>query len=150
MTREDAPLLSLIVPVGGRHSDVGLLYKEYRAAVEQLEHPFEFIFVLDGPDRDTAARLRALVDDHEPITVVALSRSFGEATALVVGLSHARGDLILTLPAYNQIVAAEIALLVTALQGCDVAVAVRDRRKGGPFEKLRRWMFHALLRAFTG
>ena len=140
----------MIVPVGPRHTDVGRLYAEYRAAVQQLEHPFEFIFVLDGPDHESRAQLAALARSNEPVTVVALSRSFGEATALIVGLSHARGSLILTLPAYNQILPAEIGLLVTALQDCDVAVAVRDRRKGGPFEKLRRWTFHALLAAFTG
>jgi glycosyltransferase involved in cell wall biosynthesis len=118
--------------------------------LQQLGHPFEFIFVLDGPDRDSAAQLAALARAHEPVTVAVMSRSFGEATALTVGLSYAQGSLILTLPAYNQIVPSEIGLLVTALRDCDVAVAVRDRRKGGPFEQLRRWTFHALLDAFTG
>ena len=150
MSAEPAALLSVIVPVGPRHTDIGRLYAEYRSALEPLAHPFEFIFVLDGPDHESRAQLASLAQSNEPVIVVALSRSFGEATALVVGLSHARGRLILTLPAYNQIVPAEIALLVTALQDCDVAVAVRDRRKGGPFEKLRRWTFHALLKAFTG
>ena len=150
MSAESAALLSVIVPVGSRHADIGQLYGEYRAAVQQLEHPFEFVFVLDGPDPTSRAQLGALTQGNQPVTVVALSRSFGEATALIVGLSHAKGSLILTLPAYNQILPAEIGLLVSALQTCDVAVAVRDRRKGGPFEKLRRWTFHALLAAFTG
>src|SRR4029453_8353603 len=40
-----AALLSVIVPVGARHTDIGQLYDEYRAAMLQLEHPLEFIFV---------------------------------------------------------------------------------------------------------
>jgi glycosyltransferase involved in cell wall biosynthesis len=150
VSSNEAALVSVIVPVGQHHADVGRLYAEYKAALMQVLHPFEFIFVLDGPARESSAKLAALVDGGEPVTVVALSRSFGEATALTVGLSHANGGLILTLPAYNQIVPEEIGLLVTELRNCDVAVAVRDQRKGGPFEKLRRWTFHALLAVFTG
>ena len=84
------------------------------------------------------------------ITVVSLTRSFGEATATMAGFEQASGQVILTLPAYFQIDAAELPKLVDALERCDLAIARRWPRAGGPFERLRRRAFHGLLRGVTG
>ena len=37
------------------------------------------------------------------ITVIGLTKRFGEATALMAGFERARGEIIVTLPAYYQI-----------------------------------------------
>ena len=44
----DIKLLSIIVPVGSRRSNLKPLYAQYKAGVEQTGLPYEFIFVLDG------------------------------------------------------------------------------------------------------
>jgi glycosyltransferase involved in cell wall biosynthesis len=89
--------------VCSRHSNIAELYDEYRAGLELLGAPYEVIFVLDGPHRDAAEALRELQQRGESIAVIRLTRSFGEATALMAGFEHARGSIIVTLPAYHQI-----------------------------------------------
>ena len=108
------------------------------------------IFVLDGPQPAAYAALRALRDLGEPITILNLSRVFGEATALAAGFERAAGAIVLTLPAYHQIDGSEIATLVAALGTADLAVGRRWPRAGGRFEIYRRAVFHRMVGAFTG
>jgi glycosyltransferase involved in cell wall biosynthesis len=137
--------LSVIIPVGNRHSDVAQLYAGYRSGLSALGRSCEFIFVLDGPRTEIAKSLQQLLNDGERITVVRLSRSFGESTAIMAGFEHARGAIIVTLPAYQQIEGAEAAKLVEALRSADIAIGRRWPRAGGKLEAFRRWLFHGLL-----
>jgi glycosyltransferase involved in cell wall biosynthesis len=144
-----APLVSAIIPVGGRQSPLEDLFARYKTGLEMLESPYEFIFVLDGPQPAYEAALLELADRGERITVVSLSRRFGEATALMIGFGHSAGGVILSLPAYLQIEGSEIVKLVSALDGADLAVGCREPRASGWFETLRRAAFHGLLKWVT-
>jgi len=146
----DQPDFSVIIPVGERHADIANLYAEYRAALRALGLRFECIFVVDGPQRDIADALRRIHGEGEEVTVVSLTRAFGEATALMAGFQHARGRFIATLPAYYQIEAGEVGKLLHALDSADLVIAHRSPRAGGPFESLRRRTFHRLIAAVTG
>jgi glycosyltransferase involved in cell wall biosynthesis len=148
--RELTPELSAIVPVGDRHADALELHAEYKAALDDLGQSYELIYVLDGPHDSFAAGLRNLLAEGERFTVVGLTRPFGEATALMAGFEQSSGQTIVTLPAYHQIVCAEVGKLVAALSDCDIAVGRRWPRAGGAFERLRRALFHGLLGSVTG
>src|SRR5579863_3003711 len=143
--------LSVIIPVGGRHADIGELYSEYRAGVASLRMTHEFIFVLDGPNPTVMRDLEALIDaGDDGIMLVCLNRHFGESTALMAGFERASGELILTLPAYHQVEGGEIGKLVSRLDSADVVVGWRWPRAGGALEKLRRSAFHGMVRFITG
>jgi glycosyltransferase involved in cell wall biosynthesis len=137
--------LSVIVPVGSRQADAATLHAEYKSGLNVLGHQYELIYVLDGPCEKFAAGLRTQLDRGERFTVISLSRSFGEATALMAGFEHASGQVIVTLPAYHQIEGADVAKLVAALESADIVVGRRWPRIGGTFERLRRAAFHGLL-----
>ena len=142
--------VSVIIPVGSRFADMGALYPEYRAGLEALGMPYEVIFVLDGPRPEVAQALRTLQAAGEPIVVVRLSKAFGEATALMAGFEHARGSILLTLPAYDQIDPNEIGKLVQAVSSADMAVGRRWPRAGSMLESLRRKAFHGAVAWLTG
>lgn len=143
--------ISVIIPVGGRHTtDVPALYAEYKQGLEALDAPYEVIVVLDGPRPEIASDVQRLLCSGEPISVISLSKKFGEATALVAGFQRASGRTILTLPAYHQIRGSEIGKLVRALGGADLAIGRRWPRAGSRLEKYRRDLFHRLLAAVTG
>lgn len=151
MTGDAAPRLSVIVPVGSRHGDVAALHAEYKAGLIVLTRSFEFIYVLDGPMPEVTSALVALQQHGENITTIAMTREFGEATALMAGFEHCGGDIIITLPGYGQIdAAAAIPALVAALDHADIAVGHRWPRAGGALESLRRRAFHGLVSSVTG
>jgi glycosyltransferase involved in cell wall biosynthesis len=142
---EPQPELSVIVPVGERHSDAAKLHGEYKAGLDATGQSYEMIYVLDGARTAFADGLRRLLAAGHRFTVVSLTRQFGEATALMAGFEHSTGQLVVTLPAYHQIVGADVGKLIAALTECDIAVGRRWPRAGGVFERVRRSLFHGLL-----
>jgi glycosyltransferase involved in cell wall biosynthesis len=144
-----AALVSVIVPVGDRQTPIAELYPEYKSGLGLLDTPYELIFVLDGPQPAIESTLVQLVAEGEPVTVVSLTRYFGEATALMIGFEHAVGSVIITLPAYLQVEGREITKLVAALGDADIAVGYREPRASSWLQRLRQRAFHGLLRIVT-
>ena len=138
--------ISVVVPIGARRADISELFRDYKAALQQLGRPYEIIFVLDGPQIDASAALEDLIRRGERIVMVTLTKAFGEATALMAGFERARGTILVTLPAYYQIESSGIAQLVQALATSDMAIARRWPRVGSRFELLRRAIFHRAVR----
>jgi hypothetical protein len=146
----EAADLSAIIPVGGRHGDLAALYREYRSALAGLGRTTEFIFVLDGPRPQAVEQIEQLLRAGEKLTVIELTRQFGEATALMAGFQRAAAHVIVTLPAYYQVEASEIGKLVRALDSADMAIGHRWPRAGGRLERARRDLFHSVLGKVTG
>jgi glycosyltransferase involved in cell wall biosynthesis len=142
--------LSVIVPVGPRHSDLTALHRDYRQALDDIGRSYEIIYVLDGSLPAAAAELDQLFRSGERITVVYLTRLFGESTALMAGFEQASGGVIVTLPAYDQIDPGEIGKLVSPLDSADIVISRRWPRAGGVLERVRRTAFHALVSWMTG
>lgn len=142
--------ISAIIPVGGRHDDLDALYREYRSALAALGRRTEFIFVFDGPQPKATEQIEKLLRSGERLTVIEMTRQFGEATALMAGFQRATAHIIVTLPAYYQIEASEIGKLVRALDSADMAIGHRWPRAGGVLERARRSVFHGVLGRVTG
>ena len=148
------PAVSVIVPVGDRHAkDIAALVGEYRAGLDVLGLPYELIIVMDGPKPDIAGNMQRLLGPAGSLgslSVISLTRRFGEATALMAGFQRAQGETIVTLPAYYQIEGSEVAKLVLGLASCDLAIGRRWPRAGGALESLRRNAFHRMIASVTG
>ena len=142
---EPAIDISVIVPVVERYDDVAELYGLYKKGLEDSGKSHEFIYVLDGDFEEAAAILKRLIAGGEKIKVIKLARWFGEATALTVGIQHSRGNVILTLPAYQQIEASEIPRLVDSLKDCDMVIARRWPRKDSLLNRFQSGIFHIML-----
>jgi glycosyltransferase involved in cell wall biosynthesis len=144
-------MISAIIPVGSRYDDLSILVQEYANALRESGVAFEIIVVLDGPRKAASKSLRSLMDGRDGLRLVELSREFGESTALTAGFSVAKGDLLITLPAYYQVDPSEIRKLIRAANDRDdMLIAVRWPRAGSGFEKFRRNFFHGMLRFVTG
>ena len=141
--------LSVIVPVGGRQSDAQDLYDGYKVGLDILGCRYEMIFVLDGPHPQFEAGLECVLNNNEDVTIVSLSRQFGEATAIMAGFERASAAKILTLPAYHQIDASDIVKLVDTLNTADLGIAHRWPRAGNIFTRFRRNIYHSLVSRIT-
>ncbi|MEO7773730.1 MAG: glycosyltransferase [Steroidobacteraceae bacterium] len=149
MDLRERPDVSVIVPVGARHSDIAGLHSQYKIGLKQAGVSYEFIYVLDGEHSGPAAAVEGLIAAGEPVIAVFLTRSFGEATAVSAGFQQARAATIMTLPAHNQIAPSGIPDLLAQLQNADITIARRWPRVGGLFERTRRAVFHGLLARVT-
>lgn len=145
------PAYSIIIPVESRVDDLAVLLGEYETALMNAGIDFEMIVVLDGWKETLVARLREYGKSRERLRVLQFSRDFGESAALMAGFSEANGENIVTLPAYWQVVPAEITKLLASLDDdTDMSIAVRWPRAGSRFERLRRGAFHGMLKWITG
>ena len=143
--------LSAIVPVCDLYEEEGRLAQDYLATLRALDKSFELVFVLDGEHPKLREALMSLAAKEPEVRIIELTRSFGEATALTAGLEHTAGDIILTLPAYDQVESAEIPRLVESMDKVDVAVGRRRRSdSGGRSGGIRRKVFHGLVEFVTG
>src|SRR5712691_5591052 len=88
--------LTIVIPVYNGATSVA----ELVAALEQLtiDGGHEIVLVNDGSPDDSLAVCRAVVvRAHVPITLVDLSRNYGEHNAVMAGLRHARGAHVITM-----------------------------------------------------
>ena len=140
--------LSVIIPVTERYDPVSELYHEYKRAIESTGENYEFIYVLDGENPEVLKELNQL-QTTDDITVIALAKRFGEATALNAAFSQASGDVFLTLPAYQQVEADEIPKIIKSLEDCDMVLARRCPRSDSIINRMQARMFNFLLRFST-
>lgn len=92
----DQPALSLVIPCYNSAAVIGKLVSELERL--RIEGSHEIVLVNDGSQDATADVCRELVRDAVvPMTLVDLSRNFGEHNAVMAGLRVARGDYIITM-----------------------------------------------------
>ena len=144
-------LYSVVMPVGSRVDDIATLIEEYADALIGANVRFEMIVVLDGLKTAILERMQSLTSTREWLNVIQFSREFGESAALMAGFNEARGEVLLTLPAYWQVKPSEISALINSVADeDDLLIAVRGLRAGSAFERIRRSIFHGMLRFITG
>lgn len=146
------PELSVVIPVVERHGDLTRLYEEYASEVHKLGKRAEFIFVVDYRQRSVVPTLRSLQQrSSEEIILILLRGSFGESSALTLGIERARADVIVTLASYFQVDAAGLGPALRYLeQGVDLVVGRRYPRRDSLFNRLQTLAFHLLVRVLTG
>lgn len=151
-SKKETPLetISVIVPVTERYDDVGEMYREYKEALSQTGREFEFIYVVEGNFQKAYLELKALKEAGAKLTLIKHSRTFGEAIAIHSGFLHASGGIIMTLPAYHQVDAAELPKLVAGLNGYDMVIARRWPREDSGWNRLQTRAFHSMVRRMTG
>ncbi len=116
-----APILSIVVPVRNESENIVPLVEEIHAALDGGA-AFEVIYVNDGSDDDTAAKLDATCARFPLLRVVTHEESCGQSTAIRSGVDAAQGVWIVTLDGDGQNDPADIPALV-AIALADVAVA---------------------------
>ncbi len=126
------------------------LYAEYKRQIEKTGLSYEFVFVLEGDQPETIRTLESVRDHHEPIEIVNLLQSYGDASVLSVGFRVSKAPIIMTLPAYHQVDPNEIPALVAAIDGADMVVVRRWPRHDGIINRIQTRAFYRLLRSSVG
>jgi glycosyltransferase involved in cell wall biosynthesis len=109
---------------------VALLYEELDSALQQLDQPWEVVFVDDGSTDGSFAALTRLHNAHDNVRVIRLRRNFGKATALSAGFAHAEGEIVVTIDADLQDDPTEIPRLLAKLdEGFDLVTGWKTHRR---------------------
>ena len=151
VTTETGRTVSVIVPVTERPRPLEWLYQEYAPAIERLGVPFEFVFVVEPWAQELTKGLAGLIDAHEPIRVFEVGQNVGESAMLEAVCGYARGQILVTLPAYPRILPEGVIALIRAVEeGLDLASARRRTGERPTIGRLQGLAFHGLLKLGLG
>jgi glycosyltransferase involved in cell wall biosynthesis len=142
--------ISVIIPISERHDDIGEMHREYREALLLAGIPFEMIYVVEGGFGKAYLELKAMKERGEKLTLIKHSRQFGEAIAITSGFLQSTGGIILTLPAYHQVDAAELPKMIGSMGDHDMVVARRWPRSDSKWNQLQTRLYHNLVSRMTG
>lgn len=104
---------SIIVPIYNAQVCIELLASKLIASLDNMASTYEVIFVDDASSDNSweiCKQLKALYPDK--IKAILLSRNFGQHNATLCGISHAKGNYILTIDDDLEFDPAQIPLLV--------------------------------------
>lgn len=129
--RSDDPVeLSVIIPAYNEEESLGFLYERLLESLDPLGIAYEVILVDDGSSDRTFEQLADLAEADPRIRVIKLRRNYGQTPAMVAGIDHARGRVLVTMDADLQNDPADIGMLLEKLdEGHDMVVGWRIKRQ---------------------
>ncbi len=138
--------ISIVIPVYNESEGIDELYRRTTSAMASFSDSFEIVCVDDG-SRDTS--LSQLIEYHKKdprFKVISLSRNFGHQSAVLAGLSVAKGDYIGVMDGDLQDPPEIFERFYNKMnEGYDVVYAVRKNRKEGVVKKFAYWLYYRLL-----
>jgi len=140
-------LLSVVIPCHNERDVIEATHARLVAVLPATGMDFEILYIDDGSRDDTLERLAAIAARDGRVTVIELSRNFGQQAAMSAGLAAARGAAIVITDADLQDPPEVIPEMVAAWRaGVDVAYGRRRRRAGETAFKLATAsLYHRLL-----
>jgi glycosyltransferase involved in cell wall biosynthesis len=123
--------ISIVIPVYNEEESLGFLHDALKKALAGLTIPWEVVYVDDGSTDNSLLVLEKLAaEDGEHIRVVSFRRNFGQTPAIVAGIDHSQGDVIVLMDADLQNDPADIPMMLEKIgQGYDVVSGWRVDRQ---------------------
>lgn len=125
-----APYLSVIVPIYNEEENVPILLERLFSVLHRLGATFEVICINDGSRDGSLERLRAAAGRWRELRVVSFRRNYGQTAALMAGIDHAAGEVVVSIDADMQNDPEDIPVLLAKLdEGYDVVSGWRKVRQ---------------------
>jgi glycosyltransferase involved in cell wall biosynthesis len=146
------PYLSALIPVYNEEENLAALGEEVSSALNALGKPYEVILVDDGSVDRSYEELLKLVAKHPNFKTVRLGRNAGQTAAMLAGIQHASGELIVCLDADMQNDARDVPKLIAKLEeGYDCVSGWRkDRHDRFLDRKLPSMIANGMISKVTG
>lgn len=137
------PLISLIVPLHNEADNVLELHRQILVALMALSH--EVIFVNDGSNDQTLNRLMQI---KTPVSILNMSRQYGQSAALLAGICHAKGSYIVTLDGDLQNDPKDIPHMLKLMQSsaADMVIGNRNLRQDSLLKKIPSKTLNVILK----
>ncbi len=141
-------MISIIVPVFNEAENVYPLMKDIQ---HHCIEEYEIIFVDDGSTDATFQTIQSIAEGDKRIKCISLSRNFGHQNALMAGLQHATGNVIITMDGDGQHPPSLIpGLLAKIDEGFDVVNTKRNKTANAGFlKKTFAYVFYTFINAIS-
>ena len=143
--------ISLVVPVYNEELIISTLFERTKKALEAFTEDFEVVLINDGSTDQTLTHLLNCRKRDARFKVLDLSRNFGHQSAILAGLSYAKGECIGIMDGDLQDPPEQFVRFYNKMQeGYDVVYAVRKKRKEGLLKRSAYWLYYRILANIAG
>lgn len=145
-------LISIVIPVYNEGDGLTATFKALRRFSHRLtQYQFEFIFVNDGSQDNSAMLIEQQVKQDSRFKLINFSRNFGHQLAITAGLRYAKGQAVAVMDADLQDPPAVIGRMLKKWQaGYDVVYGQRSQRIGETwFKRTSAKLFYRTLQRMT-
>ncbi|MGH7378051.1 MAG: glycosyltransferase family 2 protein [Candidatus Methylomirabilales bacterium] len=122
------PRISVVIPVYNEEQGISPLWRALAPALEALGESWEVLLVDDGSTDGSLREMLSLRRRDPRVRILRFPTNQGQSAAFWCGFRRARGRTVVTLDADLQNDPADIAVLLRALEGADLAIGWRHRR----------------------
>lgn len=141
--------VSVVVPVYNEEDNVLPLVEEFEGVARQLPG-LEVLLVDDGSRDATWARIADAAARYPFVRGLRGERNRGQTAAMLIGLAHARGDVLVTMDGDRQNNPADIPRLVARVGVVDVVCGYRAVRRDTWSRRAASRLGNAIRNAVTG
>jgi glycosyltransferase involved in cell wall biosynthesis len=122
--------ISIIIPVYNEVECVEGTYYSIKKILDAEEYKYEIIIVNDGSQDGTEKVLDRLANGDQKLSIIHFALNYGQTAAMMAGIDHARGDVIITIDADGQNDPGDIPRLLEKIdEGYDVVSGWRIHRQ---------------------
>jgi glycosyltransferase involved in cell wall biosynthesis len=122
--------ISVVVPIFNEKENIPILCDELFATLDMIDRNFEIIAVNDGSTDCSAEELARAASLRPQLKVIEFRHNAGQTAAIMAGIDHASGDIIVTIDADLQNDPHDIPLLLAKIdEGYDVVSGWRKDRQ---------------------
>jgi len=133
---EGTTMISVIVPIYNEVENLITLHERVTTVLRRLNQPWELILVNDGSTDGSQSVLDELAAQDSAVKVVSFRRNFGQTAAMMAGVDHADGSIIIPMDGDLQNDPDDIPRLLAKLdEGYDVVSGWRKDRKDNPIKR---------------
>jgi len=131
-------LISVVVPCYNSEHTIGELVKLTLQEIQKLpEYQVEFVLVNDYSKDNTWETLCALSEQYPFVKAINLARNFGQHNAIMAGLNHTEGDLIVGMDDDMQTHPSQLPILLNKMkEGYDLVYGLYPYRKNSFLKNL--------------
>ncbi|MFZ1292292.1 MAG: glycosyltransferase [Melioribacteraceae bacterium] len=126
------------------------LFESYKENLDKTNLNYEFVFVIDGNMPGVMNEVKSLSEKNQNIKIIKLGRWFGDATSLQAGFEASEGNLIITLPSFQQVEADEIPNMIKNIDDCDMVIGWRWPRIDSFLNNFQSKVFNKIVKSFVG
>lgn len=128
------------------------LYQQVRDALQKAEvTSYEMVFVDNGSYDRSLEIMKTLRQNDPRVRYVSLSRNFGHQGGLLAGVSHSRGDAVITMDADLQHPPSLIPEMIRLWRrGCEVVFTMKRDTGLSAWRRLQMRMFYGVISQLSG
>jgi glycosyltransferase involved in cell wall biosynthesis len=144
--------ITIIVPLMNEEESLPVLYEQLESTLGVLEgYSYEILFVDDGSSDASYKLIEEFGKKDVRVRGLSLSRNFGHQVALMAGIKHAKGDILITMDGDLQHPPAIIPKLIAEFEkGFEIVNTIRITTEDASLLKnLTSYLFYKLINRLT-